>query len=147
MKNSASICRILVFTLALIMTFSLCSCTVSVSSSSGSESQTSSNESFNFVEKYEFQDISVDSITAVVGNKGSVSAQIDDDQSDSMRSSYKYSDLTDSDIKAYGEYLLQNGFEEIQTNVFSKSTQAGATMKITLDGNSVVVEGEIIKQS
>lgn len=147
MKNSASICRILVFTLALIMTFSLYSCTVSVSSSSGSESQTSSNESFNFVEKYEFQDISVDSITAVVGNKSGVSAQIDDDQSDSMRSSYKYSDLTDSDIKAYGEYLLQNGFEEIQTNVFSKSTQAGATMKITLDGDSVVVEGEIIKQS
>lgn len=145
MKSSAKACRVLIFALAVIMAFSLCSCNINVSSGTGS--QTSSNESFSFVDKYEYEDISVASITAVVGNKGGVSAQIDDNQSGSMCNSYKYSELTDSDIEAYGKYLLQNGFEEIQTNVFSKSTQAGATMKITLDGNNVVVEGEIVKQS
>lgn len=145
MKSSAKACRVLIFALAVIMAFALCSC--NTTGSSGTGSQADSSKPSYLVEKYEYEDISVASITSVVGNKECVSAQIGDNQSGSMRNSYKYSGLTDSDIEAYGNYLLQNGFEEIQTNVFSKSTQAGATMKITLDGNNVVVDGEIFKQS
>ena len=119
-------------------------------SSNTSESQTSSNETLDPPEKYEYEDISVASITAVVGNKAYDGFSINSSTLNGVTAkkiTYSYKDVSASDVEAYGEYLLQNGFEEIQTNVFSKSTQAGATMKITLDGNSVVVEGEIIKQS
>lgn len=148
MKSSAKACRVLIFALAVIMAFSLCSCNINVSSGTGS--QTSSNETLDPPEKYEYEDISVASITAVVGNKAYDGFSINSSTLNGVTAkkiTYSYKDVSASDVEAYGKYLLQNGFEEIQTNVFSKSTQAGATMKITLDGNNVVVEGEIVKQS
>lgn len=149
MKSSAKASRILIFALALFMAFSLCSCNVNITSNT-SESQTSSNETLDPPEKYEYEDISVASITAVVGNKayeGFSTSYISHNINSIKKTTYTYQEIFDSDIEAYGKYLLQSGFEEIQTNVFSKSTQEGVTMKITLDGDSVVVEGEIFKQS
>lgn len=150
MKSSAKACRILIFALAVIMAFSLCSCTVSVSPSSDSQSQTSSEEVSNAPEAYEYEDISVASITAVVGDKAYDGFSINSSTLNGVTAkkiTYNYKNVSASDIEAYGKYLLQSGFEEIQTNVYSKSTQAGATMKITLDGNNVVVEGTVFKQS
>ena len=149
MKSSAKASRILIFALALFMAFSLCSCNVNITSNT-SESQTSSNETLDPPEKYEYEDISVASITAVVGNKAYDGFSINSSTLNGVTAkkiTYSYKNVSASDVEAYGEYLLQNGFEEIQTNIFSKFTQAGATMKITLDGNNVVVEGEIVKQS
>lgn len=150
MKNSASICRILVFALALIMTFSLCSCNEQDSSSPDAQTEVVSDEGGIAPKTYKFESISVDSITAVVGSKAyegfSTSSTIHNGHS-MDKTTYTYQEIFDSDIEAYGKYLLQNGFEEIQTNIFSKSTQEGVTMTITLNDNSVIVEGEIFKQS
>lgn len=143
MKSSAKTSRILIFALALFMAFSLCSCNVNITSNT-SESQTSSNETLDPPEKYEYEDISVASITAVVGNKAYDGFSINSSTLNGVTAkkiTYSYKNVSASDIEAYGEYLLQNGFEEIQTNVFSKTSQSGATMKITLDGESVTVDG------
>ncbi|MGN0498483.1 MAG: hypothetical protein ACI4F6_05430 [Acutalibacteraceae bacterium] len=143
MKSSAKASRILIFALALFMAFSLCSCNVNITSNT-SESQTSSNETLDPPEKYEYEDISVASITAVVGNKAYDGFSINSSTLNGVTAkkiTYSYKNVSASDIEAYGEYLLQNGFEEIQTNIFSKSMQEGVTMKITLDGESVTVDG------
>ncbi|MCQ4021485.1 MULTISPECIES: hypothetical protein [unclassified Ruminococcus] len=142
MFNKLSLGRVIAFALVVLMAFSLCAC--STSNSSLESSQQSSTVVDNAPAKYEYEDISVDSITAVVGSK--VYLELSSDKSTinnitTTKYTYKYENLTDSDLSTYGEYLLQNGFEEVQTNVFSKTTQVGTSMKITLGGNDVVVEG------
>ncbi|MGN1113403.1 MAG: hypothetical protein ACI4RP_09375 [Acutalibacteraceae bacterium] len=150
MKSSAKAGRILIFALSLVMAFSLCSCNEQESSSPNTEAETVSDEGGIAPKAYQFEGVSVDSITAVVGSKayeGFSTSSTTHNGNSNQKTTYTYQEIFDSDIEAYGEYLLQNGFEEIQTNVFSKSTQEGVTMKITLNDNSVIVEGEIVKQS
>lgn len=138
MIHCGKLSRLVACLIAVLMMFALCSCS-STSSSSGSSSQSTDAVVDNAPVKYEYEGISVSSITAVVGDKayyGSAS-----DTGTTTTYTYNYEDLSASDINAYGEYLLQNGFEEVQTNVYSQTTQDGVTMKITLNSNSVVVAG------
>lgn len=123
-----------VLLLAMIM---LCSCSADSGSNKQSESQ--STEAYS-VDKYEYGDISVDSMDAVVG-KECVGVTTEDD-SDGVKIRYEYEGLTDNNIKAYGDYLLQSGFEEVQENVFSTTTPDGVAMEITIDGNEVSVRAK-----
>lgn len=94
-------------------------------------------------DKYEYEGISVDVITAVVGDREFTGAINDGSDTTRKNTAYLYNGLTESDLDTYGEYLLQSGFEEIQTDCYSISNSDGATMKITLSSNGVTVEGEV----
>lgn len=121
------------------MVIALCSCTSNVS-----YGVTSGGSKESAPAEYEYEGVSVSSITAVVGDKvylGFETVNNTTDNNTVVTNTYEYEELTDSDFDAYGEYLLQNGFEESQKNSYLKTTQDGVTLKINLDGNNVVVEG------
>lgn len=123
----------------LLMIIMLCSCNADSGSGSGSGEQSGSQGTEVYsIAKYEFEGISVDSMGAVVGKDcvGVIS------EGGAMNNLYIYEDLSDSNIRDYGDYLLQSGFEEVQENVFSTTNPNGATMKITIDGNDVSVQGK-----
>lgn len=131
-KKSA---RLLACVIAVLTMLLFASCTV--------KTEVSQDQDIQIIEapaKYEFESISVDSITAVVGSKSYLGeSKINDGSAYTVE--YKYYGISSNDLSAYGEYLLQNGFEEIQTNVYSTSTSDGITLKITLEENLVTLNG------
>lgn len=111
--------------------------------SSSSQADGVAATDYEMPDKYEYEGISVDAITAVVGDREGAGAINDGTDDTRLHRLYLYNDLTENDLEVYGEYLLQSGFEEIQTDCYSISNSDGATMKITLSTTGITVEGEV----
>lgn len=131
---------ILLLTAVLMSVLTLFGCSSSTESSSSQGGLTAME--YEAPDKYEYEGISVDAITAVVGDRECTGAINDGSDSTKMKTAYLYNGLTESDLDTYGEYLLQSGFEEIQADCYSTTTSDGASMKITLSSDAVTVEGE-----
>ncbi len=135
MRKNSGFKKIIACLLTALSLLLFCSCSTEVSIS-----QDESHQEIKAPDKYEYGNISIESITAVVGSKPLINSKVKTEDG-AASSEYKYSGLTSADIDSYGEYLLKNGFEEIQSNIYSRSTPEGYTLRITLNDQTVTLDG------
>ena len=135
LQINSRIKKIISLTLVVLAIAALCSC------SSGSSSANQENsQNTGAPNKYVNGSVSIDSITAVVGSKPLVSNKTSR-KNGMLHQEYTYSGLTDADFNAYGEYLLTASFEEIQNNIYSRTSPDGERVTVTLNEQTVALDG------